>query len=284
MSAASHAVRLGLKRGWIEFSQSLKASQDIGFNIFMAGGVLLYLFFNRNETIEGSDLLLPALVVPGILGGLVAFSLILGPAFQIAIEREDGTLLRAKAIPHGMVGYVIGQVVLHTLGILPLFVIILLPSLFLFDGATPGDFAGWLTLVAVLAVGVLATMPWGLMLGSVARGPRGVSTWGMLPVIGLLVISGVFYPITAMAGWLQVIAQIFPVYWLGLGMRSAFLPDEAAAIEIGESWRTLETFGVLGVWAVIGLALAPIVLRRMARRESGSAVEARRQQALQRVG
>jgi len=31
-------------------------------------------------------------------------------------------------------------------------------------------------------------------------------------------------------------------------------------------------FAVLGVWAVIGLLLAPIVLRRMARRQSGSAL------------
>jgi len=45
----------------------------------------------------------------------------------------------------------------------------------------------------------------------------------------------------------------------------------------------METVGVLGVWAVLGLVLAPMVLRRMARRESGSAVDARRQKALQRV-
>jgi ABC-2 type transport system permease protein len=41
---------------------------------------------------------------------------------------------------------------------------------------------------------------------------------------------------------------------------------------------------VLGLWAVVGLALAPAVLRRMARRESGSAVAARRERALTRVG
>ena len=74
---------------------------------------------------------------------------------------------------------------------------------------------------------------------------------------------------------------VFPIYWLGLGMRSVFLPDDAAMAEIGQSWRHLETFGMLGLWAVVGLALAPRVLRRMAQRESGSAVEERRQRALQ---
>jgi ABC-2 type transport system permease protein len=68
------------------------------------------------------------------------------------------------------------------------------------------------------------------------------------------------------------VAQAFPVYWLGLGTRSAILPAEMVAVEIGQSWRTVEMFVVLGVWAVIGLLLAPILLRRMARRQSGSAL------------
>ena len=76
---------------------------------------------------------------------------------------------------------------------------------------------------------------------------------------------------------------MFPIYWLGLGMRSALLPDSLVSVEIGDSWRHLETIGVLGVWAVAGLILAPIVLRRMARRESGSSVAERRHKAMQRV-
>jgi ABC-2 type transport system permease protein len=46
----------------------------------------------------------------------------------------------------------------------------------------------------------------------------------------------------------------------------------------------VETVAVLGVWAVAGLVLAPVVLRRMARRESGSSVAARREKAMQRIG
>lgn len=32
--------------------------------------------------------------------------------------------------------------------------------------------------------------------------------------------------------------------------------------ELGGSWRTAEMFAVLGAWAVLGLVLAPILLRR----------------------
>lgn len=64
-------------------------------------------------------------------------------------------------------------------------------------------------------------------------------------------------------------------------MRSALLSDTAAAIEIGESWRHLETVAVLSVWAVLGLIIAPLVLSRMARRESGSRLADRQEKALQ---
>jgi ABC-2 type transport system ATP-binding protein len=42
-------------------------------------------------------------------------------------------------------------------------------------------------------------------------------------------------------------------------------------------------FGVLSAWVVAGLMLAPVMLRRMARREAGSSVAARREKAMRRI-
>ena len=87
-----------------------------------------------------------------------------------------------------------------------------------------------------------------------------------------------------MATWVQVVGQLTarPTGWV-----SACAPrccrKRRRRSEIDGSWRTLLTIGVLLVWAVVGLALAPVLLRRMARRESGSSVAARREKALQRV-
>ena len=105
----------------------------------------------------------------------------------------------------------------------------------------------------------------------------------MLPVLFLGGISGIFYPLQQLWGWVEVVAQIFPMYWLGLGMRSAFLPDSAAALEVGGTWRPVETLLVLGAWAVVGMVATPVVLRRMARRQTGSQVEAARDAAVQWV-
>lgn len=284
MNLATHAIRVGRERGWTEFKNSLKAPQDLGFYVVVTGIALAYLIANRDSEVEGTSLLLPTVLIPSILGGLLAFGMIIGPAYQIAIEREDGTLLRAKAIPHGMAGYVTGQVVLHSLSALPSLGLILVPSLFLFDDVMSHGLSGWLMVVGILIVGTLATLPIGMVLGSLVKNSRQVGTWGMAPVMGLVAISGIFAPMESLWGWVQGLAQVFPMYWLGHGMRAAFLPDSAASYEIGGSWRLAETFGVLGLWAMAGLLLAPILLRRMARRESGSAVEARKQEAMQRTG
>jgi len=281
MEPAVHAVRLGLRRGWREFTQSLRSAQDQGFYLFTGLMVLGYLVIRRNDEVPGSDLLVPSVATPSIIGALIAVGVIVGPAYMLAMEREDGTLLRYKAIPHGLRGYFTSQLLSQSLGVVPQMLVILVPSFLLFDNLMAGGATGWLTVAWVLVLGVLATMPLGMLIGALVPNTQKVGTWGMLPVLVLAGISGIFYPLQQLWGWVQVVAQVFPIYWLGLGMRSAFLPDAAAALEVGGSWRTTETVLVLAAWAVLGMIITPLVLRRMARRQSGSQVEAARQAALQ---
>ncbi len=283
MNVPRHAVGLGLRRGWTEFLLSIRSPQDQAFYLFTAGGTLLYLWFNRDGEVEGTGISVVAYSLPSMLAALLAFGVVIGPAYALAMEREDGTLLRHKALPHGMPGYVTGQLLYHSLGLLPMLLVILVPSLLLFDDVMAGGAAGWLTVAWVVVLGLLATLPLGMILGAVVPSTQKVGSWGMLPVLVLTGISGIFYPLQALWGWVQVVAQIFPTYWIGLGMRSAFLPDAAAAVEIGGSWRTGLTVLVLAAWAVFGMLVTPRVLRRMARRQSGSQVQEARDAALQWV-
>ncbi|HWD63999.1 MAG TPA: ABC transporter permease [Solirubrobacteraceae bacterium] len=282
MNPVLYAVRLGLSRGWREFRQILLSPQDLAWYVLIAVVFVVVLFFQRHSTEKGTHVSLAFAVLPSILGMMVALGGLQGAASSLATEREDGTLLRAKAIPNGMIGYLTGRIVSICLATVLSLVIILVPGLFLIPKLAATGLTGWLTFVWVLALGLLATLPWGAIIGSLAKSPASVLGLSMLPIIGITAISGIFYPIFALPGWVQGLAQGFPVYWLGLGVRSAFLPGSASAVEIGGSWRHLETVAVLGAWAVIGLVVAPIVLRRMARRESGSDMQARRQRAMQR--
>ncbi|MEU4327483.1 ABC transporter permease [Nonomuraea dietziae] len=282
MNPTTTAVRAGWARGLIELRQSFTNGHDLFSHLFWPTLMLVVMYFTRDVTLGAGGLVLGTLMLPSVLGMNAAMGMVTMSQLLTA-EREDGTLLRAKATPNGMLGYLVGKVVTVSGGLLADLTILLVPGLIIIGGLAIAGPGSWLTLAWVLVLGMVATLPIGAVLGSVFTSARGQGLI-QLPILGLIAISGIFYPITALPEWLQWIAQAFPIYWLGLGMRSALLPDGAVGVEIGESWRHVETVGVLGAWAVLGLVLAPIVLRRMARRESGSSVAERREQALRRVG
>ncbi len=282
MSPVGIALRAGRSRGLLELRQSVTNAGDLFNHFFWPVLMLVTLWFLRDREFGQSGFPLGALALPSILGMNAAMAM-MTMSQQLTADREDGTLLRAKATPNGLLGYLTGKLISVSGGLLLDLAIFLLPALLLVRGLAADRPAAWLTLLGALLLGLIATLPTGAVLGSVFTSARsqGLLT---LPILAVIAISGIFYPITVLPGWLQGVAQAFPIYWMGLGMRSALLPPEAVAVEIGDSWRHLETVGVLGAWAVAGLLIAPVVLRRMARRESGSSVAERRDRALQRVG
>jgi ABC-2 type transport system permease protein len=274
------ATRAGLSRGWIEFRQTLTTPGDVIAILITTGSFLAAMIWTRHTHVPGMHFSLGTTMLVSVLGLNVVVYGVITMGDLLVAEREDGTLLRAKAIPDGMLGYLLGKVVNISGQIAFAVAITLLTGAFLFTGLAIGSLGSWLTLAWVLVLGLLATLPLGAVLGSLFPSQRSAGGPMLLLLGGLAAISGIFYPITHLPVFLQWTGQVFPLYWLGLGMRSALLPNAMAAVEVGHSWRHLATFGVLAAWAVAGLVLTPVVLRRMARRESGSTVTARREKAM----
>jgi ABC-2 type transport system permease protein len=275
-------IRLGLSRGWIEFKMKTLSLSGVLSAVLTPALYLLILWILRSKQIELQGVSFVLFVLPSFLGLQLIQEGLMGVANKLAVDREDGTLLRAKAMPQGMLAYLIARVVVTVLTALLSWLLVLIPGLFIVPGLVNIQAAGLVTLAWVLALGLLATAPLGAVIGALVKSPSGALGLSFLPFIVMAVISGIFYPLSALPVWLQWIAQLFPLYWLGLGLRSAFLPATAAALEIGGSWRTLETVLVLAAWSAVGLLLAPGILRRMARRTSGSEMEAGRRRYTQR--
>jgi ABC-2 type transport system permease protein len=281
-SVSSVVARAGARRGVIEFRNMLQTPSEMIYYVIGIGAVVAALIVFRDATIDGSGFSVVRFLLPGLLAMQVVIAACFGPAVVLATEREDGTLLRHKSLPHGMAGYVTGLAVRSVLETGIALLIVALPATLLVEGLWARGPIALLT-VPIIALGLLALLPIGFVVGSVVRNPRVVGGWGLLVAMLLAVGSGLFFPVTVLPTWLQVIAMILPLYWFGHALRSVLLPQEMVVLEVGESWRVLESVGVLGIWAILGLVLAPTLLRRSARRESGSAVERRRQAALQRV-
>lgn len=280
-AAGLAGVRLGLARGWITW-RAIVTTTEGWFNALVLNAIpLVFVILYRDVPIPGTAVTLGASLLPGLLALMIVFS-VMGIAHYLATEREDGTLLRAKATPYGMRAYVVGLAVVAGLDAVVSVLVVLLPGMFIIDGVPLASPTLWLGLVGYLLLGLLACLPLGIVIGSVIRSPRAIGGLGFLLIMGLAFVSGLWMPIQALWGWLQVVVQALPLYWLGLGLRSVFLPADAAAVEVGGSWRPVQTVAVLGAWAAVGLIAGPVLLARMARRESGSVMETRRQQVLQR--
>ena len=261
------AVLAGLSRGWIETRQTFTQIPTLLTHWFAPVTYVLLLLFLRRFTLPGTHFSLGMTMLPGFLSLMIIMGGICSPTGGITADREDGTLLRAKATPNGMLAYLVGKIVMCALTTLLSFVVILVAGILIASDLTL-DARTWLLLTLVFVVGMVSTVPMGVALGSIMKGAQ-----ALLVFFGtmLIIVVSDFLPITLLPTWLQWLVRAFPAYWVGLGTRSALLPAEMVAAEI-DKWRAVEMFVVPGVWAAIGLLLAPILLRRMARRQSGSAL------------
>lgn len=281
MSPATNAVRLGVARGWIDFLRlSVTPGEIFGYLFYplvfvgLAAGTTLE--YNETGT-DGS-----AYLMTGGVAFLLANTLLL-VAQTIGTEREDGTLLRAKALPHGMLGYTVGKSLQLLLTSAVSLTLIHVAALVMVDGFVIQGWTGLLTLLCFCALAIMALAPYGAILGSLTTNPRMTVAVAMMSMLGLTVVSGLFYPLEILPAWAGVIGMVFPLYWAGVGLRAALLPEARLAFESTGAWELPQAAGVLMVWAVVGFLVAPWVLRRMARRESGSRVGEARERAMKRA-
>ena len=103
---------------------------------------------------------------------------------QLTADREDGTLLRAKATPNGMLGYLVGKLVSVSGGLLVDLAIFLVPGAVhrprpaRSAARAPGS--RW---PGCWSLGLVATLPIGAVLGSVFTSARGQGLL-TLPILG----------------------------------------------------------------------------------------------------
>ena len=165
------AARLGLARGGIEIWQTLTYWPDLVQVLFFSAVSVVALVVMRGHSVPGTTFSLGSLTLPGVIGMNIAVGGVTGVTALLAIDREDGTLLRAKATPGGMSAYVIGKIVLTAATVVLGLALMLIVGLFAFPGLHVTAI-GWLTLVWVAALGLLATIPLGILLGSLIADPR----------------------------------------------------------------------------------------------------------------
>ncbi|GAA1838220.1 ABC transporter permease [Agromyces salentinus] len=281
-NANANAIRAGVRRGLIEHWISLRTPSETAFMVIGIAVIGVVLWVNRDSEIApGASL--NSFILPSIITIQLLFITCYGLATVIVTEREDGTLIRARSLPNGLRAYSTGLLTRTMCELVEMMVLTLVIAAIILGSSFDVGPAGVAVILGMLVLGTVALTTFGFVLGTVFKNPRSVGGWGFLVVGALAYVSGLVQPLVSMPAWVQVIGQGSPLFWIGQAFRWAFLPPEAGAMEPGGDWQLGIAFAVVAAWAIVGLVLAPRLLHRVARRETGSAIEARRQAALQRA-
>lgn len=270
------ALRLGVERAGVELKMFFRERDAVIF-IFAYPIIMLAIFatvFGQDGATVGGDAngdggipfaqyFLPGMLATGIM--LTSFQSL---AITIAMERDEGSLKRLRATPLPSVSYFAGKILQTLLVSIVQIALLLAVAALLFDIDMPTTSTAWLTFTWVFLLGTATGTVCGIGFSSLPRTGKSASAVVTPVVLVLQFISGVFFVFTELPTWMQHVAEVFPLKWMAQGMRSVFLPPEAAAWEASGSWQHGATAAILSAWLIVGLIIG-VRTFRWRRRDDG---------------
>jgi ABC-2 type transport system permease protein len=211
---------------------------DVAFFVWTVANTLTVVFIARGIEATGGTLDVNRVATSLLIGGVVwAY---LGIIFEIitetvAWERWEGTIEYTFMAPLSRPVHLLGMGTFAILYGLLRAALLFVVCAFFFDLSLPdANFGAALLVLAVASVSFVgigmmtAVLPLvspekGTQLGFVAQGV-------------LLVVSGVYYPVDILPGWMQAVATISPATYALDGIRNAILLGEGMAAMADELW------------------------------------------------
>ncbi len=221
-------------------------SRESAFFTFLLPIILLVVLGSvyGDEEIDGE----PA--APYLVAGLIGFGVVAtsfaGLAINLVIRRESGVLKRVRGTPLPASTY-LGAVVLSELIVIAIQVVVqILIGRYVLDAGLPRSPGG---LAVALLLGAVAFAALGLAVTGLVRSAEGSSAVVNAIYLPMVFISGTFFSVSALPGFLEAIADVLPLTYLLELLRSLIIGGES----LGSS---LTAIGVVALWGAIGVAAA----------------------------
>jgi len=219
---------------------------EVAFMVYSIAGAMAVTLIGRDQ--DSPRLILSLMIGATFWNYLsVVFSVV---AEQISWERWEGTLEYTMMAPVRRVSQLLGSTLFAIMwGLIHTTVVLITLILFFGIDLSNADFlsAGVLMLVGSLSIIGIGMMAAALPLLWVERGDQMVFVIQSL----LLLISGVYYSVTILPGWMQAIAALSPATYILDGVRLALI-DGVPITQMGGHLLPLAVMAVvfipLGVW------------------------------------
>jgi len=173
---------------------------------------------------------------PGIVAMTVLMTSIMS-GVSIVWDREFGFLKEVLVSPLNRSGILLGKAVGGAGIAIVQGLIMLVIAPFVGVSLSWGIVLGLIPLIIILSLSLSAL---GLLIGARMRSQQGFQITMQLVIFPMMFLSGIFFPLSGVATWLEVLSKINPVTYAIDAIRQVFLGTHAAGVVI---------FGhTMGIW------------------------------------
>jgi ABC-2 type transport system permease protein len=188
---------------------------------------------------------------PGIVAMTVLMTSIMS-GVSIVWDREFGFLKEVLVSPLNRSGILLGKAVGGAGIAIIQGLIMLVIAPFVGVSLSWGIVLGLIPLIIILSLSLSAL---GLLIGARMRSQQGFQITMQLVIFPMMFLSGIFFPLSGVATWMEVLSKINPVTYAIDAIRQVFLGTQAAGVTIfGHTmaiWESALLVAVLGVVLLI---------------------------------
>ncbi|MBA7643157.1 putative multidrug ABC transporter permease YbhR [subsurface metagenome] len=174
-------------------------------------------------------------MAPGIIAMVVVMAVMIGLATSISREKELGTLDGILVAPISRLCIILGKALSQTTRGLLQGSIVLLLSIFLFGVKIYGS---------IPLVALLLFLGLGILISAIAAEQETAMMIMMTLTFPMIFLSGVFFPIEQMPGFMQIISRILPLTYAIEALRKVIILG-AGISSLGKELTILITFGAI---------------------------------------
>ena len=187
--------------------------------------------------------------LPGYIAAFIMTNGVIGATATISELRRNGTVKRLAATPLSKSSWILSNILQQTTLAFMLTAVMVIFGWIIFDvHALPNIYA-----ILLIFMGAVTFSSIGMILGGVIKDVEAASGAGNAIAFPMMFLSGAFWPIEMMPGYLQTIAKFLPLYYFHDGLRSIMIMDNPSGASL--------SFLIMGVLAVVLIVIATKVTR-----------------------
>ena len=187
--------------------------------------------------------------VPGILAMTVMTASLFGAVSVNAELRQKGVIKKLSTTPITHTDWILSNVLYQFLLSVLSTLLILLVSYIVFDVGLQLTF--WLPVFVVLDV--FAFVGIGMILTRVAKEAESATAAANAIMFPMMFLSGTFFPVEMMPGFLQTFSRILPLYYVNEGLRASMI--------FSDNMVALRCSVIIGVFAAVVFLLGMMTTR-----------------------